>query len=66
MLCTYDRLMQRGFATHDARVTRHRDTTYDHRDPYDLIRQLQAEVDALRRYVQQQRHAMKQTARGME
>jgi len=66
MISTYDRLMQRGFATHDARVTRNRESTYDHRDPYDLIRQLQAEVEALRSHVQQMRQAMKQTARGME
>jgi hypothetical protein len=46
MLTTYDRLMAQ------ARITRHRESTYDHRDPYELVRQLQAEVEALRAALQ--------------
>ena len=47
MLTTFQRIMAA------ARVTRTRETTYDHRDPYDLVRVLQAEVEVLRRRVQE-------------
>ncbi len=60
MLTTYDRLMA------EARVTRHRESTYDHRDPYDLVAVLNAEVEALRREVQRLRQAMKESCRGLE
>ena len=43
MLTTYQRIMT------EARVTRTREATYDHRDPYDLVKVLQAEVEALRK-----------------
>ena len=45
MLSTYDRLMRL------ARITRWRESTYDHRDPYVLIRQLEAQVEVLKRRV---------------
>ena len=47
MLTTFQRIMAA------ARVTRIRETTYDHRDPYDLVRVLQAEVEMLRRRLQE-------------
>ena len=42
MLTTYDRLM------HEARVTRRGSVTVDNRSEHELVRQLQAEVEALR------------------
>ena len=47
MLTTFQRIMAA------ARVTRIRETTYDHRDPYDLVRVLQAEVEMLRKRVKE-------------
>ena len=42
MLTTYDRIIEQR------KVTRSGSVIYDNRDPYGLIRQLQAEVEALR------------------
>ena len=43
MLTTYDRILS------TARVIRTGSVTYDHRNEHDLVVQLQAEVEALRR-----------------
>ena len=45
MLTTYTRLMEQ------AKVTRYGGMTYDNRSTDELVRQLQAEVDALRAHV---------------
>ena len=42
MLTTYDRLI------HEARITRTGSVTVDNRSEHELVRQLQAEVEALR------------------
>ena len=47
MLTTYDRIIEQR------KVTRSGSITYDNRDPYTLIRQLQAEVEALRARVRE-------------
>lgn len=45
MLTTYDRIMS------NARVTRTGSVTYDNRSEHELVKQLQAEVEALRAHV---------------
>ena len=47
MLTTYQRLMEQG------KVTRTGSTTYDNRSQDELVRQLQAEVKALRQRVKE-------------
>ena len=47
MLTTFARIIQ------EARTIRHRESTYDGRDPYDLIRELQAQVDVLKARIQE-------------
>ena len=47
MLSTYDRLMA------EARVTRRTTIVYDNRSQHDLVNQLTAEVEALRRKVKE-------------
>ena len=47
MLTTYQRMIEQR------KVTRSGTVTYDNRDPYTLIRQLQAEVEVLRRRVRE-------------
>ena len=47
MLTTFARLMR------ETRTIRHRESTYDGRDPYELIRELQAQVDVLKARIQE-------------
>ena len=47
MLTTYDRMIEQR------KVTRSGSVIYDNRDPYDLIRELRAEVEVLRARVRE-------------
>ena len=59
MWTTYDRLM------HEAKMTRHREATYDNRDPRVLLREYSATIDVLRWKIQRLTEALKQATEVM-
>ena len=54
MLTTYERLL------HEAKMTRHREATYDNRDPRVLLREYAATIDVLRWEIQRLTAALEQ------